>query len=62
MDRTELKGQLTNLRKRKEMCVKKLDFRSAQEIQDKINKILVELKGTRVTDGGNMYETSVDWI
>lgn len=62
MDRTEMKDQLNCLRERKKIYLKKMDFRGAQEIQEKINKILANLEDTKVTDGGNMYETSVDWI
>jgi len=44
------------------MCLKRTDFKGAQEMQEKILDLTETLKKMKVVDGGNMYENSVDWV
>ena len=62
MDRLEIKKRLASLHRRKQMCLKRTDFKGAQEMQEKILDLTETLKKMKVVDGGNMYENSVDWV
>jgi len=61
MDKVEIRARIEALEDRKKMAQKKMDFRGAQDIQEKINELKDDLRRGWVDDGGNMYEPTVDW-
>jgi hypothetical protein len=61
VDKVEIRARIEALEDRKKIAQKKMDFRGAQDLQEKINNLKEELRRGKVYDGGNMYEPTVDW-
>jgi len=61
MGKVEIRAKISSLEDQKKIAQKKMDFRGAQDIQEKINELKDDLRRGWVDDGGNMYEPTVDW-